>query len=157
MVLTLVAALALVDLEFERVRAMAADAGIITIYVRELAVVFLVGILIAAFDNGAIQRSARRKVVNVGEGDLVADRIHVGHCRVLDLRINRRFRGATLMALQADHFGAERVEAEGLGRGDGLTGDVRQSDTITHILDRDSRGKVTLVRFELWRYGTSHR
>ena len=87
-----VAALALVDLEFERMRTVAADARIVTIYVRELAVVFLVGILIAAFDNGAIQRGARRKVVNVGEGDLVADRIHVGHCRVLDLRINRRFR-----------------------------------------------------------------
>jgi len=144
-----VARLALLQVDLERVRVVALDAGVVAGHVVEARVVRLAAILITTHRQRAILSGRRGVVVDIGKAQVFADRVQVfGQTGVGDLGVNRDCGRAALVADHAARLVAQILDLDpggedhaGLDDG-GLVVASLALDSRT-----DGRGGVDDVRF----------
>jgi len=108
-----VARLALLEVDFQRVRVVALDAGVVAGHVVEAGVVGVAAILIATHRQGAILGGRRGVVVDIGEAQVFADRVQVfGQAGVGNLGVHRDGRGAPLVADHAARLIAQILDLD---------------------------------------------
>ncbi len=137
---------ALFNLQLERMRAVAVDAGIVPINMGKVAVVRLAFILVAALGQGAVLRCGSGKVVDVAEAEVGTHGIHICSCCLFDRRVHADLGLASLMAFHAARLVAQIREFDAGGHDHTGLGDCAAVVTGNTVHDRaDRSGSVNHV------------